>query len=102
MAINDVVPHLLLRLAERADVADHFFDLLLLQLAVIGWHLALAFRDDPTQLIIGLLLNVRRTEIANLEGFAHRRVASAVGAMTRSTFRLEDLLAGTFCCECTL
>ncbi len=76
-------------LFQGANVFAEIGDLILRQLAAIFGHLVFALRDDGEDVGIGLFLDIRRGQVADLQVLAHGRVAGGVLAVAHGALGLE-------------
>jgi hypothetical protein len=81
----------LFALIECANVSHQVTYLILLQVALKGWHSIFALTDDTAQLIVRLALNFFRSEISNLQSLSHLRVTGPVGTMALGAFGSEEI-----------
>ena len=76
---------------QRADVLYQIVDLIFGEFTVKRRHPVFAFADDGEEFVVGSLLNVVRTQRAQLQVLAEHGIARAVSAVAGRTFRLVDI-----------
>src|SRR4051812_34503723 len=70
-----------LLLGKSANVLLQIRDLVFRQLGAVLRHFVLALGDRGEEVGVGLLLNIGRGQVADLQVLAHRRIAGGVLAM---------------------
>jgi hypothetical protein len=77
-----------------ADKPNHFGDLVLAQLPVIGGHVILALGDDLSQFRVGGFLDGIRMEVGNFEFFPHYGFAGSIWSVAHGALRFKQRFAG--------
>src|ERR1700693_319958 len=85
------LPGCLFLFGQCPEVSHQFRYIVGLYLRTEGRHLSSALGDHFSQLRVGLLLNFCRSQIFRVERLAGWVVAAAIGAVTQSAVRLENL-----------
>src|SRR5437763_1855657 len=75
---------------QYAHVRDQRVDVRFTPLCLVCRHLTLAVGGDGSQLLVALLLDLGRAEVAQLQRLAHRRLPAAVGAVAGSALRFVE------------
>src|ERR1700676_302112 len=83
-------PRCLLFFRQFPEVSHQFLYFVWFNLRAKSRHLSFALGDHFSQLLIGLLLNFRGTQILRMECLAGCGVAAAIGRVTLDAVRLEN------------
>src|SRR5271166_1681309 len=78
----------LLLFSQLANVGDESLDLVVRQLVLVGGHFVFAIGHDGDELLIGLILHIRRSEIVGAQRFGHGSARFAIWTMACGTLGL--------------